>query len=283
MTERRANRILAGLLNTSGPGSLPDRLCLTAVERVPVSGASLSLLRGTEPAGTVSASDRAVRLLEELQFSLREGPCVDAATWRRPVLEPDLRSVSLGRWPALLPALADSPIRAVFAFPLQVGQIRVGVMDLYRDSPGMLTAAQLTTALACADAATTVLLQLPGEGEAEATVDPAVERVGAHPPAGPGPAQEDGLSGWSDRLLDPVRHRAQVHQATGMVMAQAGVSLEEAFQLLVARGFAEDRPLLELSGDVVARRVRFDPVHDPRPDPRAVGGDQDAGGDDERR
>jgi hypothetical protein len=202
----------------------------------------------TDPAGVLAATDAPAALLEELQFSFREGPCVDAATWRRPVLEPDLRLVSAGRWPGLLPALAGSPVRAVFAFPLQVGQIRIGVMDLYRDRPGMLSSPELDTALAYADAATSILLNVQNDRTAEAV---------------------------PDLLLDPVRHRAQVHQATGMIMVQARVTIEEAFQLLTARSYADERPLLELAADVVARRVRFAPVAACAPDASGSAGDDD--------
>jgi len=252
VTTSRVAQILATLAGEPGGQSVPDRLCRSAAAQVPVGGASLSVMNQIVPAGTIAASDSAVALLEELQFSLREGPCVDAATWRRPVLEPDLRLVSAGRWPGLLPALADTPIRAVFAFPLQIGQIRLGVMDLYRDRPGMLSHPELDTALAYADAATSILLTRRDDG---------------------GDADE-----VPDLLLDPVRHRAQVHQATGMVMVQAGVTIEEAFHLLIARSYADERPLIDLAADVVARRVRFAPVVDNGPDGAAGAGGDGSGG-----
>jgi AmiR/NasT family two-component response regulator len=52
-------------------------------------------------------------------------------------------------------------------------------------------------------------------------------------------------------------YQTQVHQATGMVLAQTGVTIEQAFLMLRARAFAEGIPLAELAADVVARRVRF--------------------------
>ncbi|WP_369812772.1 GAF and ANTAR domain-containing protein [Kineosporia sp. R_H_3] len=245
MTPPRRESILAALAG-GGTGSLPERLCRSAAAEVPVDGASLSVMNQTVPAGAVASSDPLAALLEELQFSLNEGPCVDAATWRRPVLEPDVRMLPAGRWPALLAPLGDTPIRAVFAFPLQIGEIRLGVMDLYRKHPGQLSDPELNTALAYADAATNVLLS--GRGD------------------------DDDVP---DLLLDPVRHRAKVHQATGMVMVQAAVTIDEAFSLLVARSYAEDRPLMDVADDVVARRMRFAPVvADPsrgQPDPGGEG------------
>jgi hypothetical protein len=67
----------------------------------------------------------------------------------------------------------------------------------------------------------------------------------------------DGEDAFSDDDTARSAYQLQVHQATGMVMAQVGVTLDQAFLLLRARAFADGRPLAELATDVVARRVRF--------------------------
>jgi hypothetical protein len=118
-------------------------------------------------------------------------------------------------------------VRAVFALPLQWGAIDVGVLDLYRRAPGALSATQMRDALSAADAATLILLGLrsdPGEEQA-----------------------------W-DRSWGS---RAEIHQATGMVVAQLGISAADAFARLRAHAFAEQRLLGEVARDVVARRLRF--------------------------
>jgi AmiR/NasT family two-component response regulator len=50
-----------------------------------------------------------------------------------------------------------------------------------------------------------------------------------------------------------------VHQATGLVLAQLGVSAEAAFARLRAYAYAEDRRLDDVARDVVERRLRFEP------------------------
>ena len=77
-------------------------------------------------------------LIEELQYTLGEGPCVEAHTLNRVVLEPDLAHPSVPRWLAFTPHAVEAGVRAVFAFPLQVGTARLGALDLYRDGPGGL-------------------------------------------------------------------------------------------------------------------------------------------------
>ncbi|MFD0630267.1 ANTAR domain-containing protein [Catenulispora yoronensis] len=53
-------------------------------------------------------------------------------------------------------------------------------------------------------------------------------------------------------------YRAEVHQATGMISVQLGVSLAEALVRLRAHAWAADRLLADVAADVVARRLRFD-------------------------
>jgi hypothetical protein len=51
---------------------------------------------------------------------------------------------------------------------------------------------------------------------------------------------------------------ARVHQATGMISVQLGVSLAEALLRLRAHAYGQDRPVADVAADVVGRRMRFD-------------------------
>lgn len=232
MTSHRAAEILQRAWAESEDGTgLPGRLAAACARSVPVSGAGLALMNDDGPAGIIAATDGAAIVLEELQFTLGEGPCVDASSTGRPVLQPDLARTAPLRWPAFAGGALGAGIRAVFAFPLRVGAIRVGVLDLYRDSPGSLSPHQLTEALSFADAATLVLLH----------------------------AQADSPVSGMIPVLD---ERAEVHQATGVVSVQAAVGLAEALVLLRARAFAEDRPVGDLARDVLAGIVDFGQAED---------------------
>ena len=87
--------------------------------------------------GTAGRSGPGILVVQDLELELGEGPGVDAWALVEPVLEPDLAAPSVVRWPAFAPA-ADSKagVLAVFAFPLRLGAIRIGVMELYRDRRG---------------------------------------------------------------------------------------------------------------------------------------------------
>jgi hypothetical protein len=160
---------------------------------------------------------------------------VDASRTGRPVLQPDLARTARRRWPAFAAGAEAAGLAAVFAFPLRVGGIRVGVLDLYRTTAGVLSEEELADALSFADAATTLLLHLQAEDAGW------------------------GLPVHSLTVLDD---RAEVHQATGVVSVQAEVTLQEALLLLRARAYAEQRPVGELAFDVLNGVVDFRGVLD---------------------
>jgi hypothetical protein len=220
------------LLDAAGSGERdPARaLCAVCVEALPITGAGLSLITESGHVGTVAASSPLTARVDELQFALGEGPCVEAFRLGGPVLEPDLTAPTAARWPGFGPAAMEVGVRAAFAFPLEVGAFRLGALNLFRDSPGALTADEIADALLLADAATRILLDL----EAESTV-------------GEVPARLDDSALW----------RVEVHQATGMIMAQLNVRVAEAFVRLRAHAYVTDRPLDEVARNVVARRLRF--------------------------
>jgi hypothetical protein len=190
------------------------------------------MVTSTGHRGVVCATDEVSAKIEELQLSLGEGPCIDAAETGSPVLIPELGAsadVNVERWPAFMEGAATAGVKAVFALPLRVGAISVGVIDLYRNRPGPLAADHLPAALMAADAAALALLYLDVDGDAAFADDHDVRST----------------------------YHLQVHQATGMVMAQLDASIDQAFLTLRARAFADGRSLAELAADIVARRVRF--------------------------
>jgi hypothetical protein len=239
MTSRTVREILSAVwADSPGGEGLPDRLVSLCARTLPVSGVGLALMTDEGPAGTVAASDGGALQLEELQFTLGEGPCVDASRTGRPVLAPDLARTSSQQWPQFGADADAAGLRAVFAFPLQVGGIRLGVLDLYRDTAGELSQGELTDALSFADAATHLLLDLQAQDTAQ----------GIPPP----------------HALAVLDDRAEVHQATGVVSVRAGVSLAQALALLRARAYAQGRPIGDLARDVLDEVVSLgeDDDHD---------------------
>lgn len=225
------SRRSAGVGHFGGaPGSL-ERLCRAAARALTASGVGLSVMTGEGMHGVVAASDATSALVEELQFTVGEGPCVEAVASGRPVLASDLDQM-VTQWPAYAPAARECGMRAVFAFPLQIGALRIGAMDIYSNRRGALSVAALNEAFAFAEIA--LLTVLDGQDQA---------------PAGEAAAVlQDGLSA-----------RAELHQAQGLLSAHLRVDLAEAMIQLRAYAFSHDRPLLDVARDVVGRKLDLTP------------------------
>jgi hypothetical protein len=207
------------------------RLCAAAAQALSASGAAVAVLAEDGVRGVTVASDPASERIEELQALLGEGPGREAWAGHRPVLVPDL-AAAMARWPVYTQAVGDLGVRAVFAFPLQVGAARLGLLEIFRVGTGPLSRGELRQALMFAEVALTALL----DGQQSAPLGAAAE----------------GLAGAVER-------RAEVFQAQGMVMVQLGVGLAEALTRMRAHAYARDRRLGEVAADIVARRLRFDP------------------------
>jgi hypothetical protein len=217
---------------TSSAAEVLHRLITASLTAARVDGASMALMTSAGHAGLLAATDEASATLETLQQTVGEGPCLDASREGRPVLQPDLLRTGMALWPGFTSSAADAGIAAVFAFPLQVGMIQLGVLDLYRTNTGSLDTLQLAEALDFAAAATTILLDLQ-HGTPIGQLHPLLA------------VAADG-------------HR-EIHQATGMTSVQAGVGLTEALLLLRARAYATERSLLDVATDVLDRRLSFYP------------------------
>jgi ANTAR domain/GAF domain len=213
-------------------------VCAAAAAAVQVTGAWLSAATGAEVGHLIRVTDEVSERLAELQLTLGEGPCPDASASGGPVLASDLGEMEANRrWPGFAPAARLAGAGAMFAFPLRIGAIRAGVMGLYRERPGPLSAAHLGDALIFADTATLLLLD---------SQDPAAGGL----LAGSGPGGQP---------HDLTLHRAEVDQATGMLTEQLGVGIAEAFVRLRAYAYAHDQRLADVARDIVARRLRLRP------------------------
>lgn len=231
-------RLLARLVARDGDLGTA-RLVEFCAEATHLSGAGVMLMSDDVPVGSLCTTGSVSALIEELQFALGEGPCIDAYRQDRPVLEPNLVDPHTVRWPAFSPSVIEAGGRAVFGFPLHQGEVRLGALNLYRDAPGPLSEDQHADALVMADLVTQTVLLLQADA----------------PPGQLAAALEEG----SDL-------QAVVHQASGMVAAQLDISVGRALIRLRGYAFGSDRPLRSVVDDVVARRLVFDrDTDEPRP------------------
>jgi hypothetical protein len=230
MAGDRLHRILAAL-SAQDDGWSSAQLCAVSRSVVEVSGAGVMLMSGDVPRGSLCSTNEVSQLIEDLQYTLGEGPCVDAYQHDWAVAEPDLADPVARRWFAFSPLALQAGARAVFGFPLRVGTVRLGALNFYRDQPGPLSSGQHADALVLADVTARWVLEAQA-GAPPGTVAQALE-------------------------LGADFHFA-VHNAAGIVSVQLGISIAEALIRLRAYAFGHDRLLSDAAEDVIARRLRLE-------------------------
>lgn len=216
------------LATQSGDGS---KLSFPFVDVFPVTGAAVSTLGEFLGSETISASDAQAARLDEVQFDLGEGPCWDALATARPVLAPDLRAHPSTAWPAFSRAIVGDDLGAIFAFPLVIGPLRIGAVDLYSLRPTELTDEQSRQAGEMAEVVGRRVLR---RAIMRMTQDPALD--------------DKSTSAFSRRVI---------HQATGMVLSQLDIPIDDARLVIEGHAFASNRSMMEVATDIVEGTLNF--------------------------
>lgn len=208
-------------------------VCAVAVEHLDVDAAAVTVRTSAPSQDLIAASDTWVQSLEEMQYTVGEGPGVTAFTSGEPVLVSDLRAQQ-ARWPGFADEIATAAVGAVFAFPLQTGAIRMGTLTLYRHQPGPLDTHGLGDAAALAEITTTALL------------------ADSHDDSDTALWTREDVPGFYD----------EVNIATGMLAAQLQISLADAQLRLRAHAYSTHLPLTEVARAVLNRQLHLDSTTD---------------------
>ena len=213
-----------------------DRLCDACVTLFDIDAAAISLVFDGSNSGTLGSSGAPARTYDELQFTLGEGPCLESVASRTPVLVADLADPDEGRWPIYGPALLSYQIRGVFAMPVLVAGEYIGALDFFRAQPGNLDGEHFAGAIVAAELAGVPMLDL-----LDADLQSAVN--------------EPGSNAWTE--LHSLS-RAEVSQATGMLVARLGVEPAEALVRLRAHAYATGRSSTDVARDILERRLTLE-------------------------
>ena len=213
-----------------------DRLCEACVSLLDVDAAAISLVFDGTNAGTLGSSGAAGRMYDELQFIYGEGPCLDAVAQMSPVSVVDLGQHGETRWPIYGPALLQHQIRGVYAMPVLAAGEYVGALDLFRAKPDALVGEQFAGAVVAAELAGIPVLDLLADDLQAAVNDP-------------------GSSAWTELHA---LSRAEVSQATGMLVAQLDVDPAEALMRLRAHAYATGRRATAVAHDILDRQLRLE-------------------------
>jgi len=202
------------------------RVCHAAREVMGVDGASITMDNSAPSRVILCATDMRSDMLENLQDVLGEGPCRDAFDLGQP-MQTGLDRHAASRWPQFVPAAEKivGPEAVLWAFPMHSAGDVIGTMNLYRLSHGPL-AESIDAVQFLADTLAATLLREPS-----------------------GLAEMADASAWSSRAV--------VHQATGMLVAQLGVSIDDALAVLRSYAFANSAHLAHVARAVVERKLNL--------------------------
>jgi hypothetical protein len=224
-----AEKFLAALVGgTEDESPSLTTVCRSATRLLRMSGASVVLM-GEDTFPSVASAYGVSVTVQDLEFTLGEGPASDAYAEGKPVLVDDVELFN-SRWPQFIRGVTEAGICGVYALPLQLGAIKLGVIVLYRDEPGILEGDDLAAALLVADLVTNQVLDMQAGAVSESLA-------------------------WGLEVDD---YRAVVHQATGMISAQLDCPMGEALVRLRGRAFANERAIDLVASEVVTGQLRFD-------------------------
>lgn len=206
-----------------------SRLCHACTRLLGVTAVGITIMSG-ERAGPICVSNPRVRALEDLQFTMGRGPCHDAYQSDRPIHTAALDSRVEVLWPSFVDLARAVNISAVFAYPLSIHGVKVGVLTVYNDEEGALTETQDSDGMALSAILAETILSI----------------------------QEGAPAGSLAAGLDSaVSYRAEVFQASGMVSVQLQITPADALLRIRAHAFTNGLTAGAVSSDIIAGRLRL--------------------------
>lgn len=209
----------------TGPEMIGVHLAKMCVEVTGVDGAGISLFSRSAFRTPIGASSPTATTAERLQFTVGEGPCLNAHTQQRPVFASEDHLART--WPTFHHELATrSPFHSIISLPLGARLSGLGTIDLY-----------LLDAGAVATLSTTLLEEL-----ADIVAEVLADRFHT--------------SMLPDHHSDPpTPSRQMVSIAMGMLTVAGDLTFPDALAVLRAHAFATEQDIDQLSTDLVTGRT----------------------------
>lgn len=208
--------------------ALPASLSANCARLLQVSDVTISFV-GASDQFTLCASSADARNLDEWEFTLKEGPGIDAAATNI-ANTTETAPTDTNPWPRLSAKAHAIGYLAIAGIPMQVEGSTFATLNLH-SRHGTITPETLTDAEQIATEIAALIVA--------ALTQPLSLRERAE----------------HDRF----------HQATGMVMAQMGIPAEAAVDVLRTHAWTHDHLLTDVAADVVSHTLSFSPPESERP------------------
>lgn len=222
------HRLLASFHREDEP-ALPTSLSTDCARLLNVSDVTISFV-GASDQYTICASSADASSLDEWEFTLEEGPRIDAAATSTSS-KTETAQAATNPWPRLSAKAEAIGYHSIAGVPVQVKGNTFATLNL-QNRHGAITPETLTDAEQLASEIAALI----------------VAALSQEPPSIAQPADHD-----------------KFHQATGMVMSQMGITAEAAVSTLRTHAWTHDRLLTDVANDVVSHTLTFSPPEDERP------------------
>ncbi len=196
-----------------------------AIDRVQSCGVTVHATPTSRMLG--ATTDEFAERMDEVQYAVDDGPCLTCLRQGVPVLVPDIRADQ--RWPSFARRGMQEGAGASLSVPMIVAEHTVGALNLYSRTAHALTEDDQSRAAqfaAQAAGAVALALRLAEREERERHLETAL------------------------------RSRSVIDQAMGVLMGQAQISADEAFDVLRRRSQSANVKLRDLAATVVAESAR---------------------------
>ncbi|WP_406829759.1 GAF and ANTAR domain-containing protein [Pedococcus sp. KACC 23699] len=222
------------LLDSPAVADFLDQLASLSVGLVSGSSCGITMRRDRQVV-TAAHSDDFAMLLDNVQYSSGQGPCLQALHTGRRVDVPDLAAD--GRWPKYRDSALANGVGSSVSLPLRVNGDTVGALNLYNKRPHTFTDSDIAILESYAQQAAIALALLLRQAHHEV-----VQR----------------------EMLEGVATRALIDQAIGILMAQRKVTASEALAVLREQSQNSNRKVSSLATELIRTTTGHEP-EPPRP------------------
>lgn len=226
MDLREALLELARFVVTDAPlPALMERIAFTARDTIPpVAEASVTFTRGDSKGWTVASTGELATHLDEAQYGLGHGPCMDAGSGGETLLVRDFSQDD--RWPDYNPIALEAGARSSLSVPFPIQQHVIAALNLYSRDVDAFSEDDVD-----------------GAGQIAAVAAVAVTNATLY----------ESAADLGVQLQEAMASRAAIEQAKGIVMATTRCSPDRAFEILVKASQRENRKLRDIAAEIVAR------------------------------
>lgn len=222
---------LAGLLlGAESFDDLAEQIAQLAARTVPAAATCAITLSVADRALTVATADPLGRLLDEQQYDIDEGPCLEAIRTRVIVTAGDLATDT--RWDGYPARALAHGIASVYSSPLLVGEQCLGALNVYARTPYAFTAQDVET-IAALSRLTTAGFAGALRGSQDLTL--------------------------ADHLMTALNSRQVIDHAIGIIIGQQHCTPEQAFAALRTESQTRNVRLRDVAGELVRGAVRPQP------------------------